>query len=87
MEPLELIGAEAEVVESTNPSLRGIAGRVVDETMKTLLVDPGQGARSRRVPKAACRFRFRWPGGRTVEIEGRDLVGRPEERVYIHEKA
>lgn len=83
----ELIGTEAEVVESTNPSLRGIAGRVVDETMKTLLVDAGPGTRPRRVPKAACRFRFRWPCGRIIEIEGRDLVGRPEERVYIRPKA
>lgn len=85
MDPPELIGREVEVVESTNPSLRSIGGRVVDESMKTLLVETARGIR--RVPKAGCRFRFRWAGGRTVEIEGRDLVGRPEERVYIRPKA
>ncbi|MEM3087126.1 MAG: ribonuclease P protein subunit [Halobacteria archaeon] len=84
MEPQELIGAEVEVVEAANPSLRGLAGRVVDETMRTLLVEAARGERPRRVPKAGCRFRFRWPGGRTVEMDGRGLVGRPEEsRVYI----
>ncbi len=87
MDPAELIGAQVEVVESANPSLCGLAGRVVDESMKTLLVEPGRGARPRRVAKAACRFRFTWPGGRTVEIEGRELVGRPEERLYIRPKA
>lgn len=87
MEAPELIGTEVEVVESSNPSLRGLAGRVVDESMKTLLVEPSPGARVRRVPKAGCRFRFRWEGGRTAEIEGRELVGRPEERVYIRTKA
>ncbi len=87
MEVPELIGTEVEVVESANPSLRGLAGRVVDESMRTLLVETTRGARPRRVAKAACRFRFCWSGGRTVEIEGRDLIGRPEERLYIRPKA
>ena len=32
----ELIGLDAKVVDSTNPSVVGIRGRVVDETRNTL---------------------------------------------------
>lgn len=85
MELLELIGTDVEVVESANPSLRGLAGRVVDESLRTLLVETARGIR--RIPKEGCRLRFTWSGGRRVEIEGRELLGRPEERVYIRPKA
>ncbi|MEE6210127.1 ribonuclease P protein component 1 [Salarchaeum sp. III] len=36
----ELVGLHVEVVDSTDPSRVGIAGRIVDETMRTLLVEP-----------------------------------------------
>ena len=35
----ELIGLELKVVDSSNPSLIGLCGTVIDETKKTLLVE------------------------------------------------
>ena len=35
----ELIGLELKVVDSSNPSLIGLCGTVIDETKKTLLIE------------------------------------------------
>ncbi|MBR6528991.1 MAG: ribonuclease P protein subunit, partial [Firmicutes bacterium] len=35
----ELIGLELKVVDSSNPSLIGLRGTVIDETKKTLLIE------------------------------------------------
>jgi len=55
----ELNGLHTEVVESANPDLVGIAGRVVVETMRTLQID--DGSRVRQVPKEGTTFEFRLP--------------------------
>jgi len=76
----EIIGLEIEVAGSTNSSLKGIKGVVIDETMKTLLIETSTGRRV-RVPKSTCDFIFRLPDGTRVLVEGRYLVGRPEDRL------
>jgi len=52
----ELNGLRVEVVDAANPDLVGIAGRVVVETMQTLMVD--DGTRVRQVPKQGSKFEF-----------------------------
>ncbi|GAB3312836.1 ribonuclease P protein component 1 [Haloplanus salinarum] len=54
----ELVGLRTRVVESTNPDSVGIVGRVVDETMRTLVIE---GDRVRRVPKRGTTFEFALP--------------------------
>jgi len=54
----ELVGLRTRVVESANPDSVGIAGRVVDETMRTLVIE---GDRVRRVPKQGTTFEFALP--------------------------
>lgn len=75
----ELIGLELEILDSTHPGLRGIRGRVVDETKNMLKIRVGRKVKS--VPKSTVYLRFLLPGGEEVRIEGRRLVGRPEDRV------
>lgn len=76
----ELIGLEAEVVESSNKDLVGIRGLILDETRNTLLI--GQpGGKKRRVLKHVAVFRIILPDGTKVKVEGKVLVGRPEERL------
>lgn len=62
----ELIGLWTEVVDSSDPTRIGIAGRVRDETAQTLVVE-GK-TRDYQVPKAEATFCFRLPdesaGGR-----------------------
>ncbi|MEM2739494.1 MAG: ribonuclease P protein component 1 [Candidatus Bathyarchaeia archaeon] len=76
----ELIGLEVKVSASSNPYLKGISGIVVDET-KNMLILEGVDGRIRRVPKPCCKFRFKLPTGVIVEVDGKLIVGRPEERV------
>jgi ribonuclease P protein subunit POP4 len=57
----ELVGLQVRVVESTDPTQVGIEGRVVRETMQTLVVerdDAGSDAGVRMVPKRGRTFEF-----------------------------
>ena len=75
----ELIGLQAEVVASRHPGYVGIKGRVIDETRNMLVIE--HEGRRKMVPKAVCTFHFTFPDGTVVEIEGRLLIGRPEDRL------
>jgi len=55
----ELNGLHVAVTAAANPDLVGIAGRVVSETTKTLVVRTDSG--DRRVPKVASTLEFRIP--------------------------
>jgi ribonuclease P protein subunit POP4 len=74
----ELIGLEARVIRDSNPSNVFISGKVIDETRNTLVIRHGEKAK--RIAKKDAVFLLRLPG-RDVEVEGRALVGRPEDRV------
>ena len=71
----EFIGQQVEVTASTDPSLIGLSGRVVDETMNTFVIRADR--KDRRVAKAASRFRF----GEGAEIAGDEVAFRPEDRI------
>ena len=74
----ELNGLEVEILESSNPSLKGIKGKVVEETKKTLVVENG---RTRRVPKKDNVFVFRLQANQKVRIDGNLLLSSPEDRI------
>lgn len=63
----ELAGLQVRVADATHDGYVGLAGRVVDETRQTLLVEGpspaagGTGVGVRQVPKAAATFEFRLP--------------------------
>jgi ribonuclease P protein subunit POP4 len=69
----ELIGLPVRVADARNPDLVGIAGRVVSESMRTLVVrspesgdavtgeNGGSAVRDRRVPKLGTTFEFVLP--------------------------
>jgi len=76
----ELIGLDVEVVKHSSRSLEGLKGRVVDETRNTLLVETQSGER-KRVPKLYGLFKFRLPSGRSVVVDGTQILGRPEDRL------
>ncbi len=52
----ELVGLRAEVVDSTDPGLVGIAGEVVRETMQTLVLESDSGVST--VPKSGTTLTF-----------------------------
>lgn len=75
----EFVGLEAAVTESSNPACRNISGVVVDETRNTFMIL--QGGRRKTVVKNQVVLRFRLPDESVVQIDGKVLVGRPEERL------
>ncbi len=77
----ELIGLEIEVVTHSDPTLVGLRGKIVDETMYTLRVLDKVKGRLRIVPKLYGVFRLRLPDGVVVEVDGSLIVGRPEDRL------
>ncbi len=74
----ELIGLEVVVVNHSDPSLIGLRGRVVDETMKTLVLETESGEKV--VPKEYGVFCFKLPDGRWTFVRGEEILFRPWER-------
>ncbi|MEM2936743.1 MAG: ribonuclease P protein component 1 [Candidatus Bathyarchaeia archaeon] len=75
----ELIGLHAKVAKSLHADYLGIKGKVIDETKKTLVILHGNERKT--VTKDAAIFHFTMPNGTIVEIDGKAIVGRPEDRV------
>jgi len=75
----EFIGLDAKITKSSNPSLVKMKGKVIDETKKTFLIlDEGK---QKTIPKDTSLFHFTMPDRTVVEIEGKLLLGRPEDRI------
>ncbi len=75
----ELIGLNAKVVKSSHPNYVGIEGRVINETRNTIVITHGN--KNKTIVKNTAVFHFTMPSGTTVEINGKAIVGRPEDRV------
>jgi ribonuclease P protein subunit POP4 len=75
----ELIGLDVRVVKSTQPSHIGIDGPVINETRNTLIIN--HKGRDKVVAKETSTFQFRLSDGSIVEVEGKNLIKRPEDRV------
>jgi len=75
----EFIGANALVAASPNMNLMGISGLVVGETRNTFALR-NMGV-TRSVIKEAATFYFTFNDETVVEIDGKLLVGRSEDRL------
>ena len=75
----EFIGLEIKVVKSSNPAVVGITGRVDDETRNTLVIL--YNGEQKVVIKDTAVFEFVMPDGTVVEIDGKVIMGRPEDRL------
>lgn len=76
----ELCGLKVEVVESTDPTQKGLKGRVIDETYNTLKIETLDG-KEEVIPKKISTFVFTLPNKKKVEVKGEILLGRPEDRI------
>jgi ribonuclease P protein subunit POP4 len=75
----EFIGTRARIAQSSHAGYLGLAGPVVAETRNTLtLIHQGQ---PKSVIKDLATFDFSFDDGTTVEVDGKLLVGRPEDRL------
>ena len=74
----ELIGLDVKVVRDSNPCNTSLSGRVIDESRNTIVIE--HRGEAKRIAKQDALFLFSLPEG-NVEVEGKALVGRPEDRV------
>jgi ribonuclease P protein subunit POP4 len=75
----EFIGTQAKIAQSAHLGYIGLAGPVIAETKNTLtLIHQGQ---PKSVIKDLATFDFEFNDGTTVNIDGKLLVGRSEDRL------
>jgi ribonuclease P protein subunit POP4 len=76
----ELINLAVKIAKSTDSTQKGLKGRVVDETYNTLKIETKEG-KEKVIPKRNSIFIFTLPNAVKVEVDGKLLIGRPEDRI------
>ncbi len=76
----ELCGLSIKVEKPTDPTQKGITGKVIDETYNTLKIETRNG-KEKTVIKGNCVFVFTLPDKTKVEVDGELLISRPEDRI------
>jgi ribonuclease P protein subunit POP4 len=93
----ELIGLECEIVSASNKNANGIKGKIVDETMKTVVIESEKKSGSEGNRKAISNTSdFNQPrkvvekkgtifrlklDKETVDVDGNFIIARPEDRI------
>ncbi|MGB9978360.1 ribonuclease P protein component 1 [Methanobacterium sp.] len=75
----ELIGLPVKVAYSTHDEFIGIEGKVVDETKNTIRIETDNSEKI--IPKRVATFHFYLPDGNIIELEGKIIIARPEDRI------
>ena len=86
----ELIGLDIRVVDSTNSSLNGIRGMIIDETKNMFKVETDD--REKMIPKSGSSFIFTISSSHqtkdgkrylpsNIKVDGRLLLLQPENRI------
>jgi ribonuclease P protein subunit POP4 len=76
----ELVGLKVKITNSTHHGFIGKEGKVIDETKNTLTLEEVGGG-EKQIPKKDVTFHFTLPDGKIVQIEGKIIVSRPENRI------
>jgi ribonuclease P protein subunit POP4 len=75
----EFIGTQGTISNSQHAQYKGISGQVIDETKNTFIIN--HKGKMKNIVKSTSVFQFQLPDKSTVEIDGKLLVGRPEDRL------
>ena len=78
LERHELIGLSIKIIESKNKSLVGLNGKIIDETQNTLSLQTANSIK--KIIKNQITMKIK-SNQKEIVIEGKDLVGRPHERI------
>jgi ribonuclease P protein subunit POP4 len=76
----ELIGLEVKIAKSTDPTQKGVKGKVIDETYNTIKIETKEG-KEKIIPKGNSIFIFTLPNKTKVQVDGKLLISRPEDRI------
>ena len=75
----EFIGLESKVVNNFNHNSIGITGKIIDETRNTFTIL--QNNTKKVIIKDTSIFNFVMNDGTIIEIDGKAILGRPEDRI------
>ena len=75
----EFIGTTSTVTHSQHAGYVGIRGEVRGETRNTFTIQ--QNGKAKKIVKDQAVFQFQFSDGTVVLIEGKLLVGKPEDRL------
>lgn len=76
----ELMGLRVRVEKSTDPTQKGVTGKVINETYNALKIEAKDG-KEKTMIKGNCVFIFTLPDKTKVQVDGKLLVSRPEDRI------
>ena len=74
----ELIGLDVKIIESENSFNKGIKGKIIDETKNMFMIKTKETRK--KIIKDQCVFEFDIKG-KKMQINGKSLSTRPEERI------
>ena len=77
----EFIGMNTEIVQSTNPQVIGLNGRINDETKSMFTISTSKGVKS--IPKAQSHWKFTLENKGTVIVDGTKITKRPFDRIGV----
>jgi ribonuclease P protein subunit POP4 len=75
----EIIGLEAKIIESTDPTLEDISGSIVSETKNMISIRTGSSVKQ-VAKQVAKKIEIKTHAGDCF-ISGSSLIGRPEDRI------
>jgi len=75
----ELIGADVKIVRSSHRDSVGVCGKIVGETRNTFALI--QQGKKKTIAKDSSVFCFMFADRTIVEVNGRLLLGKPEDRL------
>ena len=67
-----------KVIESKNPTLLGLEGKIIDETQNTITIKTKNS--TKKILKNQVKMKIE-TGNKSFIIIGKDLVGRPQDRI------
>ncbi len=76
----ELIGLQAQIVESNNKHIVGLTGKIMDETKFMFALNTQKGLK--RFPKNSTHWKFVFNGGQAI-MDGTKLTKRSYERMGV----
>jgi len=74
----EFIGLDTEIIQSTNPQVVGLNGRIINETKSMFTINTENG--SKCIAKSTNSWKFSIEG-KDVVVEGTRIAKRPFDRI------
>ncbi|MBS3055535.1 MAG: ribonuclease P protein component 1 [Candidatus Aenigmarchaeota archaeon] len=75
----ELIGLKVKVKDSPDRTVKGISGKIIDESYNTFKIETSK--KEKIVVKGINTFIFTLPDKTKVQVDGKLLISRPEDRI------